>query len=156
MAISKRLMELLKREGVEFEHSTHPEVYTTPEVAAVEHERGHCVIKTVVLKADGDFVLAGVPAALKVAPEALAKLMGAEEVVIGDENEFAELFPDCEVGAMPPFGSLYDLPLWLDQRLTACDHVVFNAGTHSDTIKMSFADFERLASPQVGEFAVMG
>jgi len=156
MAISKKLMDLLVREGVKFEHSTHPEAYTTQEVAAVEHERGRCVIKTVVVKADGSFVLAGVPAALKVDPEALGKLLGAKDVAIAEEHEFAGLFPDSEVGAMPPFGNLYGLPLWLDKRLTACEEVAFNAGTHTDTIKMSFADFERLASPQVGEFAVMG
>jgi Ala-tRNA(Pro) deacylase len=156
MAISEKLMDLLEREGVKFEHLTHPEVYTTQEVAAVEHERGRCVIKVVVVKADGSFVLAGVAAALKVDPEALGKLLGAKEVVIAEEHEFAGLFPDSEVGAMPPFGNLYGLPLWLDKGLIACEEVAFNAGTHADTIKMSFADFERLASPEVGEFAVMG
>ena len=155
MAISKKLKGLLKKEKVKFEHVTHPEVYTTQEVAAVEHERGRYVIKTVVLKADGNFVLAAVPAALKVDTEALGKLLGAKEVVVAEEHEFASLFPDCEVGAMPPFGKLYDLPLWIDERLTKSEHVVFNAGTHADTVKMSFADYQRLASPQVGEFAVM-
>jgi Ala-tRNA(Pro) deacylase len=155
MAIAKKLKELLEKEGVKFEHATHPEVYTTQEVAAVEHERGRCVIKTVVAKADGNLVLAAVPAALKVDEEALAKLLGAKEVAIAEEHEFADLFPDCQVGGMPPFGNLYDLPLWLDKRLTTCEYVVFNAGTHADTVKMDFADYERLASPQVGEFAVM-
>jgi Ala-tRNA(Pro) deacylase len=156
MAVSKKLMELLKKEGVQFEHSSHPEVYTTQEVAAVEHARGRCVVKTVVVKADGNFVLAAVPAALKVDGDALANLLGAEEVVVAEEHEFADLFPDCEVGAMPPFGNLYGLPLWLDERLTKCEEVIFNAGTHSDTVRMSFADFERLASPQTGQFAVVG
>jgi len=156
MAISKKLREFLEKEGVKFEHSTHPEVYTTQEVAAVEHERGRSVIKAVVVKADDMFVLAAVPAAFKVDTKALAKLLGAKKVSIAEEQEFANLFPDCEVGAMPPFGNLYDLPLWLDQRLTQCEYVVFNAGTHTDTVKMSFSDFERLASPQVGDFAVLG
>ncbi len=155
MAISEKLKELLEKEGVKFEHSTHPEVYTTLEVAAVEHEGGRCVIKTVVVKADGSFVLAGVPAALKVDTEALGKLLGAKEVMLAEEHEFANLFPDCEVGAMPPIGNFYGLPVWLDERLTRCEHVVFNAGTHTDTVKVSFADFERLASPEVGDFAVM-
>ncbi len=155
MAISEKLKGLLEKEGVQFEHVTHPEVFTTQEVAAVEHERGGCVIKTVVVKGDGDFVLAGVPAALKVDSGALAKLMNAKEVTPAEESEFAHLFPDCEVGAMPPFGNLYDLPLWLDERLTKCEHVVFNAGTHTDTVKMSFSDYERLASPTVGSFAIV-
>ncbi len=155
MAMSKKLKEFLEKEGVEFEHTTHPEVYTTQEVAAVEHERGRHVVKTVVLKADGNLVLAAVPAALKVDLEALRKLLQAKQVAVAEEHEFASVFPDCEVGAMPPFGNLYGLPLWLDKRLTTCDHVVFNAGTHTDTIRMSFADYERLASPQVGEFAAM-
>jgi Ala-tRNA(Pro) deacylase len=155
MAIAKRLKELLDKERVEYEHGIHAEVYTTQEVAAVEHERGRCVIKTVVVRADGEFVLTGVPAALKVDEKALAKLLGAKKVVVAEEHEFAGLFPDCEVGGMPPFGDLYDLPLWLDKRLTSCEHVVFNAGTHADTIKMSFADYEELAVPQIGEFAVM-
>ena len=155
MAIANKLKELLEKEGVKFEHAAHPEVYTTQEVAAVEHERGRCVIKTVVVKADGKFVLAAVPAALKVDLQALGKLLRAKEAAIAEEHEFADLFPDCQVGGMPPFGNLYDVPLWLDKRLTSCEYVVFNAGTHSDTVKMAFADFERLASPQVGEFAVM-
>ena len=155
MAVTKRLVDMLEKEGVKFERATHPEVYTTQEVAAVQHERGRCVIKTVVVKADGDFVLAAVPAALKVDVEALGKLLGAKELAVAEEHEFAELFPDCEVGAMPPFGNLYGLPFWLDRRLTTCERLVFNAGTHTDTIKMGFADFERLASPEVGEFAGM-
>jgi len=155
MAMSEKLMELLKKGGVKFEHLTHPEVYTAQEVAAVEHERGRCVVKTVVVKADGELILAAVPAALKIDPEALGKLLGADELVMAEEHEFANLFPDCEVGAMPPCGNLYGLPLWLDKRLTGCEHVVFNAGTHTDTVKISFSDYEKLASPQVGEFAVM-
>ena len=154
MPICERLKELLKKEKVEFEHTTHAEVYTMQEVAAVEHERGRFVVKTVVVKADGDFVLAAVPAALKVDTDALSRLLGAKEVAVAEESEFAKLFPDCEVGGMPPFGNLYDLPLWLDERLTKCDHVVFNAGTHTDTVKMSFEDYQRLASPNVGEFTV--
>lgn len=155
MAIAKRLKELLDRERVEYQHVPHPEVFTMPEVAAVEHEKGRHVIKTVALRADGELVLAAVPAALKVDEKALAKLMKAKEVVAAEEHEFANAFPDCEVGAMPPFGDLYGVPLWLDKRLTECDEVVFNAGTHTDTIKMAFADFKRLASPEIGEFAVM-
>ncbi len=155
MPISEKLKELLKEEKVKYEHVPHEEVYTTQEVAAVEHERGRCVIKTVVLKADGKFILAGVPAALKVDEDALAKLVAAKEVAVAEEQEFANLFPDCEVGGMPPIGNLYDLPLWLDKRLTECEHVVFNAGTHTDTVKMAYADYEKVAAPQVGEFAVM-
>lgn len=155
MAIAKKLKELLKKEAVKFEHVTHTEVFTAQEVAAVEHERGRHVIKTVVVKADENFVLAAVPAALKVDTEALAKLLGAKEVAVAEEQEFAHLFPDCEVGGMPPFGNLYDLPLWLDERLTKSEQVVFNAGTHTDTVKMSFSDYERLASPKVGAFAAM-
>lgn len=155
MAIVKKLKELLDKGKVKYEHVTHPEVFTMPEVAAVEHEKGQHVIKTVVLKADGQLVLAAVPAALKVDEEALAKLAKAKEVVVAEEHEFASAFPDCEVGAMPPFGSLYGIPLYLDKRLRECDEVVFNAGTHTDTVKMFFADFERLANPEIGNFAVM-
>ena len=155
MAIVQKLKELLDGERVKYEHVIHPEVFTMPEVAAVEHEKGQHVIKTVVLKADGQLVLAAVPAALKVDQKALAKLMKAKEVVVAEEHEFANAFPDCEVGAMPPFGGLYGVPLYLDKRLTECDEVVFNAGTHTDTVKMSLADFERLANPEIGDFAVM-
>jgi Ala-tRNA(Pro) deacylase len=155
MAIAKKLLEFLEKEKVKYEHVTHPEVYTTQEVAAVEHERGRYVIKTVVVKADGKLVLAALPAALKVDVKALAELLGARQAEVAQEPEFANLFPDCEVGAMPPFGNLYGLPLWLDKRLTTCKEVVFNAGTHTDTVKMSFEDFQRLASPQVGEFGIM-
>jgi len=155
MAIAKNLLEMLKKEKVKYEHVAHPEVYTTQEVAAVEHERGRHVVKTVVVKADGKLVLAAVPSAMKVDVKALGKLLGAKQVEVAQEHEFANMFPDCEVGAMPPFGNLYGLPLWLDARLTACKEVVFNAGTHTDTVKMSFKDFERLASPEVGEFGIL-
>lgn len=153
MAMSERLKKLFEKEGIAFEHMTHPEAYTMQEVAAVEHERGRCLIKAVVVKADEGFVLAGVPASSKVDLDALGKLAGAGEVRLAEEHEFADLFPDCDVGAMPPFGNLYDLPLWLDKSFDTCEYVVFNAGTHTDTVKMSLEDFKRLASPQSGHIA---
>jgi Ala-tRNA(Pro) deacylase len=94
-----------------------------------------------------------VPASSKVDLDALGKLAGAGEVRLAEEHEFADLFPDCDVGAMPPFGNLYDLPLWLDKSFDTCEYVVFNAGTHTDTVKMSLEDFKRLASPQSGHIA---
>ena len=154
MAISERLTKLLKKEGIAFEHTTHPEAYTMQEVAAVEHERGRCLVKAVVVKADEGFILAGVPASSKVDLDALGKLVGAKETRLAEEHEFADLFPDCDVGAMPPIGNLYDLPLWLDTSFDTCDYVVFNAGTHTDTVKMSLEDFKKLASPQSGQITV--
>jgi Ala-tRNA(Pro) deacylase len=149
-----RLRELLEKEKVWYEHEVHRTAYTAQEVAAEEHVPGKMVAKTVVIKVDDHFALAVLPASARTNFARLKAALGAKEVRLASELEFTGLFPDCEVGAMPPFGNLYGVPVYVDTSLTSDDEIVFNAGTHQDTIRMKYADFERLALPTVFPFVL--
>ncbi len=120
-----------------------------------EHISGKIVAKTVVIKADNQIVLAVLPASLKIDMEKFREALGALEARFATELEFAGLFPDCEVGAMPPFGNLYGLPVYCEQSLAEDDEIVFNEGTHQDTIRMKYADYSRLAHPRLVNFALV-
>jgi Ala-tRNA(Pro) deacylase len=149
-----RLRDYLEKEKVRYEHEVHRTAYTAQEVAAEEHVPGKMVAKTVVIKADDHFALAVLPASARTNFARLKAALGAREVRLASELEFTGLFPDCEVGAMPPFGNLYGVPVYVDTSLTSDEEIVFNAGTHQDTIRMKYADFERLALPTVFPFAL--
>ena len=149
-----RLRDYLEKEKVWYVQEVHRTAYTAQEVAAEEHVPGKMVAKTVVVKVDDHFVLAVLPASARTNFARLKAALGAREVRLASELEFAGLFPDCEVGAMPPFGNLYGVPVYVDTSLTRDDEIVFNAGTHQDTIRMKYADFERLALPTVFPFAL--
>lgn len=153
MAVSRRLKELLEGAGVAYEVRRHPEAFTAQEVAAAEHVPGKAMAKVVVVLADGKPVMTVLPASHRINFERLKALLGAREVRLASEEEFAGLFPDCEVGAMPPFGRLFGLPVYSDQVLRQDERITFNAGTHTETVTIAYADFERLAEPTVGEFA---
>ena len=109
--------------------------------------------KVVMLSADGRLCMFVLPAPAKVDLEKAAGVVSAKEARLAHEDEFADRFPGCEVGAMPPFGNLYDVPLYVDKSLAQDETIVFEAGTHTDTMSMKYADFERLAKPTVAEFA---
>jgi Ala-tRNA(Pro) deacylase len=111
------------------------------------------VAKTVVVKADNQFVMAVLPASAKVDFPVLRETLRAKELRLAKEAEFEGLFPDSEVGAMPPFGNLYGLPVYADESLASDRAILFNAGTHRDAIRMSYRDFTRLAEPQICSFA---
>jgi Ala-tRNA(Pro) deacylase len=131
----------------------HVRAITAQEEAAVTHTPGRAWAKTVVCVADNAPIQAVVPADRVVDPVRLRGLVGATSVRIAEEDEFAELYPDCDAGAMPPFGTFYGHPVFVDQTLCADLEIVFNAGTHTDAIRMRYADFERLVHPIVGAFA---
>jgi Ala-tRNA(Pro) deacylase len=95
------------------------------------------------------------PASLDVDLEAAAEVLQAGNVRLAEEDEFAPLFEDCEVGAMPPFGNLYDVPVYMDETLEEDDRIVFNGGTHRETFEMSLDDFERLVHPRVAHFSTL-
>jgi Ala-tRNA(Pro) deacylase len=149
-----RLRDFLEKEKVWYEHEFHRTAYTAQEVAAEEHVPGKMVAKTVVIKSDDHFALAVLPASARTNFARLKAALGAKEVRLASELEFTGLFPDCEVGAMPPFGNLYGVPVYVDTSLTSDEEIVFNAGTHQDTVRMKYADFERLALPMVFPFAL--
>jgi Ala-tRNA(Pro) deacylase len=151
--IAERLKQYLTENSAAFEHHVHRTAYTAQQVAAEEHVPGRIMAKTVVLVANGGFILAVLPAPLRVDVQKLRDTLGKSSLRLATETEFSTLFPDSETGAMPPFGNLYGLPVYVDTSLAAANEIVFNAGTHRDTIRMLYADFARLAQPQVVSLA---
>lgn len=154
MTCRERLEKLFSEQGVKFTLTSHPEVYTAQEIAAVEHVSGYTVAKTVAVAADGKLALIVLPAPHRVALDKVKRALGAKEVRLAREEEFGRVFPDCEVGAMPPFGSLYGVPVYVDRALAQDPQIVFRAGSHRETMTVAYADFERLERPQGGDFAV--
>jgi Ala-tRNA(Pro) deacylase len=147
------LIDFLNRSKVRYEVLHHPEAFTAQELAAIEHVKGRSHAKVVMVKAEGEVLMAVLPADHRVDLEKLDKATG-RKTALATEAEFKALFPDCAVGTMPPFGELYGVPVYLDASLTDAERIVFEAGTHSDAIKMRYADYERLAKLTVADFAV--
>jgi Ala-tRNA(Pro) deacylase len=147
MSIARRVKEYLEENRIPYTHCTHRLAYTAQEVAAAQHVPGREMAKTIVVKGDDRFVLVILPAVLKIDMKALRAELPFKHSELASEREFASLFPDSELGAMVPFGNLYRVPVYVDQSLSADENIVFNAGTHVDTIKMKYADFERLVQP---------
>ncbi|MDR5708859.1 MAG: YbaK/EbsC family protein [Armatimonadota bacterium] len=154
MLCRERLQRMLEEAGVSYQVMTHPVAYTAQEVAAQLHVSGYQVAKVVMAKVDDRLVMLVLPAPHRVDLERLRRELGATSTRIAHEEEFADVFPDCEVGAMPPFGHLYGIPVYVDRSLTRDPEIVFNAGTHRETIRMRYEDYERLVQPQVLDFAV--
>ena len=152
MSISQRLRDLLDQGGVKYSVVTHPPAFTAQEIAQSLHTPGREVAKVVVIKVAGALALTVLPAQSRVDLERLGAALKAE-VTLASEDEFAAAFPDCELGAMPPFGGLYGLRTWVDESLTRDKEIAFNAGTHSEAIRMSFEDYRRLAAPILLWFA---
>ncbi len=144
----------LKDRGVPFKVHEHPPAYTAQEVASEEHVSGDMMAKSVVVKTDDGFAMCVLPASFKLDMGKTAAALGLKLVRLADESELAKLFPDVEVGAEPPFGQLYDLPVLVDDHLAAEEEIVFQAGTHCQAIRMSYGDYATLANPQVTDLAV--
>jgi Ala-tRNA(Pro) deacylase len=125
-------------------------------VAAAEHITGEDVAKVVILDADGRPVMAVLPATCAVDMEKAKEALGVGTVTLADEDEIRDLFPDCEVGAMPPFGAEYDLNTYVDERLAEEEEILIPAGTHEDSVLLAWEDYQRLARPQVADIAVHG
>ena len=142
------LTSFLDREGIRYITISHSPAYTAQEIAASAHVPGREMAKTVVAKIDGKPALVVLPAREKVNLEQLRASAGARQVELAAEQEFAGLFPECELGAMPPFGNLYGLDTYVTESLAADDEIAFNAGTHTELIRMPYRDFERTVHPQ--------
>jgi len=145
----ERLENYLSVNGVQYAEETHRRAYTAQQIAALEHVPGHQFAKVVMLIVDGRPVMAVLPATRAVHVAQVAKLLAAHEVRLACESEFAPLFPDCEVGAMPPFGNLYCIPVYVDEPLARNHEIVIQAGTHCESIRLRYFDFARLAQPVV-------
>jgi Ala-tRNA(Pro) deacylase len=149
MSIPKRIESYLAEKHVPYSHGTHRLAYSSQEVAAAQHVPGRTLAKSVILRADEQFIMVVLPATRRVDLELLRGQLPFEKVELADEWEFARMFPDCEVGAMAPLGNLYGIPTYVDETLAKQDEIVFNAGTHVDTIRMRFEDFNSLVKPTV-------
>jgi Ala-tRNA(Pro) deacylase len=152
MDCKDRLEAYLREKQVPFEVRHHPRAITAQEVAASEHVPGRMLAKTVMVLADGKMVMLALPAPYQGDVDKAGKVLGVE-VRLAHEEEFESTFPDCEVGAMPPFGNLYEVPVYVEAALAEDETIVFRAGTHTDTMSVSYADFERLVEPTIAEFA---
>jgi Ala-tRNA(Pro) deacylase len=153
MSCKEKLEQYLHEHQILFQVQQHPIAFTAQDVAATEHLPGKQVAKVVIAFADGHPVMLALPAPYRVDLARVGLVLGTQAVRLADEVELAELFPDCEVGAMPPFGNLYHLPVYVDQRLAEDEDIVFPAGTHTETIRLAYADFARLVRPIVAAFA---
>ena len=146
---ARKLREFLDKHGTKYITIIHSPAYAAQEVAHVAHIPGKELAKTVILRVDGGFVMAVVPAMYKIDLEAFRSAVGADAVALARENEFADIFPSCELGAMPPFGNLWNMPVYVAEQLAEDDRIAFNAGSHTELVQMAYADFERLVQPEV-------
>lgn len=153
MSGKERLEWYLQRENVPFRQTTHATAYTAQGLAQIEHLPGRLVAKVVVAKGNHGACLLVLPATRKVDLQRAAKAIGMSHLELAKEEEIAALFPDCEVGAMPPFGNLYQLPVYVDQSLAGDPEITFPAGSHRVTLTVTYADFARLVRPVVARFA---
>jgi Ala-tRNA(Pro) deacylase len=145
----RKLKEFLDKEGVKYVTVTHSVAYTAQEIAARAHVRGQNLAKSVVVKLDGKMAMAVLPATFKIDFDLLREASGAKEVDLASEREFKDMFPDCDLGAMPPFGNLYGFDVYVAKTLTEGEEIAFNAGSHTELLKLPYAEFERLVKPKV-------
>ncbi|HBJ85243.1 MAG TPA: deacylase [Verrucomicrobiales bacterium] len=150
--IAKKLKTFLDERRVKYYTLLHSPAYTAAEVAAAAHISGRVLAKTVMVIVDGAMAMAVLPSNHRVLLDDLCELTGTEDVRLAREEEFKDLFPDCEAGAMPPFGNLYDMSVYVSTNLAEEAEIAFNAGTHTEIISMGWHDFERLVNPRVASF----
>lgn len=152
MAISQKLQDYLKQARASFTVAKHAVAYTAQEIAASQHVSGRQLAKSVLVNTDQGSALAVLPATQLIDLKRLKTLLGAKTIAIGKEADIKQRFPDIEVGAMSPFGNLYGVPVVVDRSLAAADQIVFNGGTHTETVTMRYQDFAALAKPKTGSF----
>ncbi len=152
MTIAKRLKGFLDENNVKYTVISHNKAYTAQRIASSSHISGKELAKTVVLKIDGKFALAVLPASDKVSCSHFADTLDAKSVELASEEEFRGIFPDCETGAMPPFGNLYNLTTYVASDLVDEENIAFNAGNYIELIKMKYSDYENLVKPTVIHF----
>ena len=149
---ARKLKEFLDQNQIKYISVVHSPAYTAQEVAQSAHVTGKEFAKVVIVELDGDMAMVVLPATRKVVLQDLRELTGSDEVKFASEEEFRERFPDCETGAMPPFGNLYGMDVYAAESLAENEEIAFNAGSHIEIIRMSFRDFDRLVRPRVMSF----
>jgi Ala-tRNA(Pro) deacylase len=148
----RKLKEFLDREKIKYVSIIHSTAYTAQEVAASAHVTGKELAKVVIVELDGKMAMAVLPANRKIVLQDLREVTGCDEVKFASEDEFRARFPDCETGAMPPFGNLYGMDVYAAESLIDNEEIAFNAGSHTEVIRVAFRDFERLVHPKVMSF----
>jgi Ala-tRNA(Pro) deacylase len=149
----KKLKDFLDNQNIKYVTITHSPTYTAQEIAASAHIPGKVMAKTVMVKIDGKMAMAVLPASCKVDFDLLKKAAGASTVGLASEQEFKNLFPECEIGAMPPFGNLYGMEVFVADALAEDEEIAFNAGSHTELIRLAYKDFERLVKPRIVKFS---
>ena len=144
-----KLRQFLDAEGVKYVLIIHSRAYTAQEIAESAHVSGKDLAKTVIVKIDGTMAMAVVPAPEKAPLARIREVVGARKVELATEDEFRSLFPDCELGAMPPFGNLYGLDVYVAESLSTGREIAFNAGSFVELVRLAYEDFERLVRPKV-------
>lgn len=147
-----QVKEFLDEQGVPYVTISHSPAYTAQGIAASAHVKGRELAKTVIVKVNGKLAMTVLPAPYKVNFDRLKEALGDPTATLASEHEFEHLFPDCELGAMPPFGNLYDMDVYVARSLTEDKEIAFNAGSHSELIRMAYKDFERVTQPKVLSF----
>jgi Ala-tRNA(Pro) deacylase len=153
MEIPKQLIDCLDGNKVSYEVLHHPEAVTAQRIAQAEHVKGRHHAKVVMVKSGDQHLMMVMPADHQIDLEKVEKAIG-KAVSLDNEQEFKTLFSDCAIGAMPPFGNLYGLPTYVEESLAEQDYIVFEAGTHTDAIKMSYRDYEKIVKPKVNDLAI--
>jgi Ala-tRNA(Pro) deacylase len=153
MDCKERLEKYFRENGVGYQVMTHATAYTAQDVAAAQKVKGNQVAKVVMVFADAKIVMLVLPASYRIDFPKLKSALGVKEARLAKEEEFSDLFPDCDTGAMPPFGNLYAVPVYVDQSLSGEEEIVVQAGSHRETMKIGYQDYARLAQPTVADFA---
>lgn len=153
MQCKERLEAYLREHQVPFQLQQHARTFSAQKIAESEHIPGKMVAKTVIIFADNKMISLVLPASYRADLNKVLAVLGTKDIRLAYEAEFAATFPDCEVGAMPPFGNLYGIPVYVDKSLAEQQTMVFPVGTYTDTMSLKYADFERLAHPKVMTFA---
>jgi len=146
---AKKLKEFLDDHQIKYTTIRHSQAFTAQEIAHSVHISGKDVAKTVIVKVDGKLAMVVLPASDQVVFSFLKDITGAENVELATEREFKDRFPGCEIGAMPPLGNLYDMDVYASESLGEHDEIAFNAGSHTELIRMKYSDYERLVKPKV-------
>jgi len=148
MPILRKLKEVLDEANISYEVYHHALAYTAQEVATAQHLSGKEMAKVVMLKVDGDLVMGVIAASHKINLSTVKASLGAKEARLATEDEFSSRFPECEIGAMPPFGNLFGLAVFVDPALEKDEYIYFNAGNHVQTVRLKYQDFARVVKPQ--------
>ena len=147
-----RLRDFLDSQQVKYLTIEHSPAYTAQEIAAVTHTPGKELAKSVIVRLDDKMIMVVLPASHRINFDRLKQAVRSKKAELASEGEFEELFPDCQLGAMPPFGNLYNMDVVVDESLVGDDEITFNACNHYEQIRLAFKDYEKLVKPEILKF----